>query len=453
MSVVENIQSSVRYYQGFAEALVDRINSVFRDDHPVTTADEMREGHRSSTAAVNEARELFAVHRERRKIAEECREMYETDGRAKKIIQTLARDATKNGFTLTVDDEEAQEIADDLIKRLKLLSRLDDWCRLSFRDGDTFLELAVTRDFDIHHVTRKPTLNMYRNSDKSDRFPDPTRAFFYTSRPWINEPGPDVLWFAEWQVIHARWDHDEGNRYGRPLLAASRGPWKRVKEGETDIAVRRKTRAGIKFLHTVEGDWGDIEKYKRENQAALNNPLAAVVDLFVNSKIGVQVLQGDARLSEIDDVKHHIKTFWLPSPVPMDLVGYGEDVDFSVIGHQKEQYDETLVAVQDWVTGEYLVPLLERQWMLKGIFPDDLNYEIEWASKQNVTPDDIEKLARAVAQFRALGASDDFIALLVAQFLPGVDPELLFAQVDDIDDESAERLVNITRGLMRAFKS
>jgi len=31
-----------------------------------------------------------------------------------------------------------------------------------------------------------------------------------------------ATWLADWQVIHARWDHDEGNRYGQPLFASAR---------------------------------------------------------------------------------------------------------------------------------------------------------------------------------------------------------------------------------------
>lgn len=454
MTIADSIRASFNYQRDLAEALVDNITSVFRREEPRTTSDEMmdlaKQRERSSTADVAG---MFKAHKERRKIVETCRDMYDEDGRAKKIIQTLARDATKNGFTLAVsNNDEAQEIADELVKRLHLDSRLDDWCRLTFRDGDSMLEIGVSEAMDIERVSRKPTLNMYRASDSSDRFPDPSRAFFYSDKPWVVHRPNNVIWFAEWQIIHARWDHDEGDRYGKPLLAASRGPWKRVKEGEIDIAVRRKTRAGMKYVHSIDGDDGDVLRYQERNKAALNNPLAAVVDLFHNKRVDVQVLQGDARLSEIDDVKHHIKTFWLPSPVPMDLVGYGEDVDFSVIGHQKEQYDETLEAVQGWVIGQLLVPLFERQWLLRGIFPDDLDYEIKWATKQLVTPEDVEKIARAVAQFRALGASEEFIAAIVAQFLPGIDPALLFAALD-AEEEGTERLANIARTLMTAFKS
>lgn len=449
MSVSDNVTaifSSPRYV---AEALADTIGRLFQRDAPATTADETDELIARRRNAVDAAAR-FKTGSDRRSVVETCREMYESDPRAKKILQTLARDATKGGFQLITEDQEALDVAEELRARLKLDNRLDDWCRLTVRDGDTFLELGVSAALDIERVTRKPTLSMYRNSNKSDRFDDPARAFYYSDKPWLVRPDANTIWFAEWQIIHARWDHDEGNRYGRPLMKASMDAWKRVKEGEIDIAVRRKTRAGMKYFHQIEGDNADVERYKAMNQDALDNPLAAIADFFFNQRVNVTTVQGDARLGEIDDVKHHIKTFWMPSPAPMDLLGYGEDVDFSVIGHQKEQYDESLEAVREWVTDQFIAPLLERQWLLKGIFPDDVDYEIKFAPKQQVTADSVEKIARAAAQLRALGVSEEVIGMLLAQFIPGLDPEMLFAATAP-EGDSVERLANITRTLMRSF--
>ena len=70
--------------------------------------------------------------------------MYKTDARAKGVIQTLARDMTRGGFSVSIpEDRSAEEIATGLAKRLKLSTRLDDWVRLALRDGDTFLEIGV----------------------------------------------------------------------------------------------------------------------------------------------------------------------------------------------------------------------------------------------------------------------------------------------------------------------
>ena len=51
----------------------------------------------------------------------------------------------------------AQEAADGLVGRLKLISRLDDWTRLTLRDGDSFLECAVDV---VNHPTRNRTADV-----------------------------------------------------------------------------------------------------------------------------------------------------------------------------------------------------------------------------------------------------------------------------------------------------
>jgi len=430
-------------------SIIDRITALFRRDHPKTTADEVvRQRPRPAADLISKLRSS----NERAAIIKDSRTMYQSDTRAESIMQTLARDAVAGGFMVDADDDNAIEIAHALRDRLKLNGRLDDWSRLTFRDGDTFLEIGVTNDLKIVDVTRKPTLLMHRNTDKADRFEDPSEAFWLSERAWLNDVPRDALWFAEWQIIHARWNHDEGNRYGRPLLASAIKSWKRMNEGELDMAVRRKTRAGMKYLHVVEGaDVGGIELYKELNKSALDNPFAAAADFFTNKPGSISAIQGDARLNDIADVQHHIHTFWLGSPVPMGIVGYGTDIDFSVIGHQKEQYDETLIEVQSWVTDQFVRPLIERQWLLAGILPDHLTYEIKWTPKKRVTAADIEKLFRAALAMRALGLPEETIAIILTWFLPGIEPDMLMTGNNSNGQVDTERLVNIATSLMRGM--
>src|SRR5690606_23051879 len=105
------------------------------------------------------------------------------DPRARAIIQTLARDAVKNGFELHVEGPRAREasaIATDLLDRVDFWSRLDDWVRLTLRDGDSFLEVAANPKGDIVHVSRKPALEMHVWADEFGQFIDPARAYFWT---------------------------------------------------------------------------------------------------------------------------------------------------------------------------------------------------------------------------------------------------------------------------------
>jgi hypothetical protein len=431
--------------------LIDRFTALFRRQGPAqekTTSDELARPSRPTAML-----DRFGVERSRREIVEVCRQMYDEDPRAAGVLETLARDAVMGGFQVQVEEgadaERAQEVADELIERLGLFKRLDDWARLSFRDGDSFLELSVDREGLIVDVTRKPTLEMHRNSNDQDRFEDPARAFWWADKLWIGQEAPqDAVWFAEWQMIHARWGHDEGSRYGRPLFAAARGPWKRIKEGEFDISVRRKTRAGMKFLHVIEGaSPADLEAYKTNNKDALDNPFSAIADFFTNKPGAIQAVQGDARLSEIDDVVHHIRTWWVKSPVPMSLVGYGQDLNRDVLEEQKLQYDRALESVTEWVEDQLVTPLLERQWLLQGMWPKGMSYNLTWAVKQALTAEILKTLAEALVRLQATGLFDDETLLrLAARIVPGLDMEMLLGALRQARASRPDEIGRIATG-------
>lgn len=426
-------------------SLIDHFTNLItrlRPAQPKTTSDEIRPASISSAASIIK---LFQVEQDRRSIVSDCRQMYDLDTRAEGVIATLARDAIKGGFTVNVkkgnNTKKAQTIATDLMTHLNLITRLDDWVRLTLRDGDSFLELSVDKSGLIQQVTRKPTLQIHRNSNNIDRFTDPTQAYWLGDEAWLFQPGPDAIWFADWQIVHARWKHDEGSRYGRPLFASARKAWKRMSEGETDIAVRRKTRAGMKYLHVIEGDETAVETYQRQNKDTLRNPFAAIADFFVNKKATIQAIQGDARLGEIDDVLHHIETWAVASPVPLALIGYGKDLNRDILEQKLEQYERALEPVTQWVIDQLLKPLIETQWLLQGIWPGGMEYDIIGASKKTLTAEALGAAAEAGLKLRALGWPDEVIIETLAPLIPGLDAEALLAamktaqanQPDEVD--------------------
>jgi hypothetical protein len=411
--------------------LIDRFQALF-------TPREMQE--KPATAMQPPAQPFnllkkFEIERDRKSVVEDCRNMYQEDPRARGVVNTLVRDAVKGGFEIAIEGgnaTQAQTIADELIARLHLFTRLDDWGRLTLRDGDSFLELIADNTGRIVDVSRKPTLQMYRNSDDFDQFTDPMQAFYWVDQNWgiMDKPPADAVFFAEWQIIHARYNEDEGSRYGQPLFASARGAYKRIKEGEFDIAIRRKTRAGLKFVHSLtDATAGDIEKYKEANKDVLDDPWAAVAD-FIGSNIDIKAVQGDARLNEIDDILHHIDTWAIASPVPMELIGYGRDLNRDVLEQKKEQYDDSIVAFREWLEFEILNPLLETQWLLMGIWPGGLDWSIEWKAKETPTPVDVGDLAKSMVALKASGLFDDETLIrMFAGYVPSVDVDAVLASL------------------------
>lgn len=424
--------------------LVDQIRALFKRSKPDA---EQTTTSKAAPPSYSDAIARFTAETSRAAIVKKCREMYAGDPRARKMIRMLARDLVKGGYVLTCSDHRAVEIAEGLRARLSLDQRLDDWVRLSLRDGDSFLELGVNQRMEISEVTRKPTLQVRRSSDDYDRFLDPERAFWQADSIYIDPP-KDAVWFAEWQIIHARWEHDEGSRYGTPMMAAGTGHWKKVTEGELDIAIRRKTRAGMKFNHKFPDNTGEdvIEKYREINQEALDDPFAAVADYF--GTVDINVIQGDAHLAEIADVQHQISTWFTAGEVPMELVAYGENLNRDVLEDKKAAYDETVEQLREWVTAELVRPLLEIQWLLQGIYPPSLNYSIKWQTKRILTPQDILAVGQAAMQLRIVGVREEVIWTILAHFLPGVDVADLAASTDQAGGDT-ERFDQILSGSER----
>ena len=419
--------------------LIDRFQNLFRPRPTVAEpATLVTPPPRPSTLMG-----VFAAESDRRSVVEDCRRMVADDTRASEVIKAMARDAVKGGFELNIEGpraDEARAEADALLVRISFWERIDDWVRLTLRDGDSFLELGANTAGDIVHVSRKPSLEIGRWSDEFDQFYNPVKAFFWTDQMWMNSltPPANATWFAEWQMIHARGGADEGTRYGRPLFASARKAFKRMSEGELDIAIRRKTRAGMKFVHSLEdASEADILAYQARNKAVLSEPFAAIADFFSNKRTSIQAIQGDAHLSEIEDVLHHIRTWWVASPVPMSLLGYGQDLNRDVLGDQKDQYDGVKEDQSAWVTGQFVKPLIERQWLLKGIWPEGLVWSAEWAAKRVLTATTLKEAADAMLKLKALGLRDETIVRLLSRFIPGFDAE---AEIQALGERLADEL-------------
>jgi len=419
--------------------LKQRVSAFF---NPPSAQADSSTAQAGAEAVVSEYEKLKA-DRDRMAKIKTCRTMYETDPRVKKALKMYATDLVKAGFIVKTKNEQAKQIASDLQKRLGLNKKLQDVTRLSGRDGDSFYEVAVDDQLNIIELSRKPTLRMRRNTNGADKFMDPMRAYYMIDENYMGTGIPEnAMWFSQWQIIHARWDHDDESRYGTPMWASATGAFKRVTEGETDLAVRRKVRAGMRLLHVVEGNESDLKAYKEMNKAALQTPTAAHLDMFSNKTGSITAVQGDAHLNEINDILHQVATMFAASDVPMELVAYGEGLNRDILGEKKQEYEESLDDGREWLTEEFLKPLLERQWLLSGILPASIEYEIIWRTAKPLTPADLRDLADAISRLRLLGVKDEILQQLMALFIRNVDDDLM-----NMDGFSVDQFAQNLKGI------
>jgi hypothetical protein len=416
------------------------ISNMFRKSAPPVV--EVDAGPRAASITADDIYERMKADRERVAVVNTCVRMYETDPRVKKAHRFYARDIVRAGFLVKTKNMEAKAIADSLQKRIGLNQLLEDAVRETSRDGDSMYELVIDNMLNISEVSRKPTLQVRRNSNSRDKFDNPSQAFWMGGQSWQTEPPKDALFFSEWQIIHARWDHEKNKRYGTPMFASATSAFKRMEDGELNIAVRRKQGGAMMRQHVVEGSPADLQKYKEDNEKVLGK-LAAVTDIFSNKPSSLFIHQGDGNLDKIGDVTHHVATVMAASDVPMELIVYGDGLNRDILGEKKEEYEETLSQGREWLTEQMIRPLLERQWLLNGILPASVNYEIIWRTAKPLTPADLRDLADALSRYKLLGVEDGVIKQLAALYLRNVDVDILQSDGFSVD-QFAQNLKGIS---------
>jgi len=424
-----------------ADNLLQRIKNVFipQKDVQTTQSDTSTKG----TDAVIAEYEKLKADRDRISKIKTCRLMYDSDSRIEKAHRVYSQDIVKAGFLVVTKDERAKQIAVDLQKRIDMNQLLEDAVRETSRDGDSFYEVVIDDDLQITELSRKPTLQVHRASNDYDKFSDPNRAFWQGTERWMSpEPPKDAVWFPQWQMIHARWKHDSGERYGKPMFSASTGAYKKVDDGELNMAVRRKMSASQIRLHIVEGSPSDLETYKEKNKSAFGR-LNAVTDLFMNKKGTIDVKQGDGNIDKMGDVQHFVATMMAGSDVPMELIVYGEGLNRDILGEKKEEYENNQKQGREWLTSQIVKPVLERQWLLNGILPAMVNYQIVWRTAKKLSPAELRDLSDALARLKLLGVKDEVIQVIAASYIQDVEDDILNMEGFSVD-QFAQNLKGIS---------
>lgn len=420
--------------------IVQTIAGLFKRNAPaVATTAQTAPG--AVSVSGSDIYEKMKADRDRAAVVNTCIKMYKTDPRVKKAHRFYARDIVRAGYYVKTEDKQAKAIADALQTRLNLNQKLEDAVRETSRDGDSMYEVVVDENMDIVELSRKPTLQMHRNSNSRDTFDNPLKAFWQHPDSFHSLPPEDAVWYAQWQIIHARWDHEQNERYGTPMFASATGAFKKVEDGEINVAVRRKVGGSITRLHSIDGGSADVQKYKEDNAAVLGK-VSAVIDLFTNKAASIDIKQGDGNLDKIGDVNHHVATMMAASDVPMELIVYGDGLNRDILGEKKEEYAETLVQGREWVTDQIIQPLIHLQWLLKGILPANVNYKINWRTGKTLTPADLRDLGDAMAKWKLLGADDTVLKQMAALYLRDVDMEILSG-----DGFSVEQFANNIKGI------
>jgi len=429
------------------QGLIDKITSMFRSSRR-TSGDQSNTGIGTQEEYSKHDRlvQLFKVEQDRQTIIKEANEMYHNDDRCKAVIDNAAEDCTYGDFEVVVSEvkgHSVDEVQELLNNTSKLFGELTGWVKKALTEGDAFIQNVVAGS-DIVKVVKMPASTMRRNSNKQDEFEDPLRAFAQVDPLSgsaftldLNQLGPnDADWFAEWQIVHARWNR-LGNKYGNSIFRSSRGSYKKMREGETDMAIRRKTRAGKKYVHSLEdASDAELEAYKNRNKDILNNPFAAIADFFSNKKTTVTSIEGDAKLGDITDVKHHIENFFAGQPVPKSLVGFGQDINRDILDKQEAQYLRKLEMLFDWVVDQIIRPVFDLQLLLKGILPESVTYSIQPPDRSTET---YAEVLDGSVKLKSLGLPNRVILQNLKKVITDLDVDAVLEEMENEQGQNKDK--------------
>lgn len=396
---------------------------------------------------------------DRTSVIRDCRKMFDEDIRIHQNLWRVASDMVSGNFGVHVKEgpykKRVEDIANDALINLGLMTNtgragldLISYITYVMRDGDLFLQLGMN-DNGVAEILKMPLMStdidgylsysktafpvFFRNSNVMDKFDNPAKAYYLSqsSLPMTNiATNPNVQWFRDWQIIHARWQHEKPRKYGTPLLSAGRITYKMLREGETDIAIRRKTRAGQKRQHKIKGaTTTTIDQYKEWNQDSLSDIAAAAADFFTNENTEINVLQGDEQIGIIDDIQHHLDTLGVGMIVPLSMTGYGKQVSRDILEFQNVEYRRLLEVFGLFPIEAIVKPVVEMNWLLNGIFPGNYDWAVEWSSKEpwKLTADGLFKMFGLV--------SPPYWAIMASKVLPdfNIEKELPYIQKAYID--------------------
>lgn len=195
---------------------IQRLQRLFFGKEPSRTT---HTGISTSLLGLGDPRtKLFTLRRTRESVLRDAAEMQNNDPRWASVLDAIARDATLGGFAFCFHNEgrlrrpkgvpQAQRILEAFTKQSGLMDKLEGWTRALIRDGDLFTELIVEEE------TQKPVgvkkldtrITVPAVNEKGGWIYGPERAYYQTDGTTENAK----TWFAEWQIVHAKWGADEG---------------------------------------------------------------------------------------------------------------------------------------------------------------------------------------------------------------------------------------------------
>ena len=397
------------------ERLQNFIKPLFERSIPQTPASpvNMNRGLQRNVPPGLEKLEVANISRDRHSQSAEIRQMVDSDPRWDRMLYKLASDASYKNFTVVVESadgkrmqKKAQAVIDRTRHLIKDKQKLRGWTKGLLRDGDLFLQLIVdTENREVVRAKKLAAEITHSRMDAEGNFPADKKPYYQKAH---NNPMDAEREFEEWEIVHLKWDEEDGKQYGKSLLASSRLTWRRLESAEKNLAVRRAIRAGLKRHHKLgSGDKPaspkEINEYEEKQKDTLSRPTEATQDIFTNHLVEITTLMGDETIGDIEDLKWTEGLFSIATGIPQALLSGGRETatNFTVIKEQEEDYLRVVGDI-DEVMEQAFTRIFDLALLLKGINPDSVVYVFNWGAKDR---EDIDRKVLRAERLQGIGLS------------------------------------------------
>lgn len=389
-------------------AITDNIKNAVKALFGILPQPNVSTGLQLPVTKIMEQYNLYATQNDRQTKIKECREMAEKDVRVKLVLNKESADAMVNLFTVNITSanneqtqKKAQVIIDKTIANCQIYTKAKGWIKATLRDGDFFGEIVV--DDNTKEITRLKKLEpliTWSNINSEGNYPEGEPAYYQTDPYIVSEK---IKTFEEWQILHLKWQEEDGKPYGEPMFASARQARKYLESGEKNIVARRSTVSGdethFQIGNPERPNQQEILDFQKNNEDTITNPLRPVRQWFSTGNVNIKKLSSDSTLGDLTDIEYFENQLYQIAGVPKALAGKDKDINRDVLQEQEEDYYRVIQSINDlWETG--LRMLFDFALLLQNIDPASVEYTVNWGAKDR---EDIDaKIVRA-KELQSLG--------------------------------------------------
>jgi hypothetical protein len=412
---------------------------------PADNPDAAKTTEIGSSASVSprtaEQARLFVERYDRRSVISDVEKMQADNPLIAEAHQMFVDTAVSKGFTCTVErtagrgtkaglQNRAQREIDRIVKDLNMRRKIPSWGKMFLLHGDCFLQ-NIEVGGQLVNVKAMPTVSMERNSDDRDVFPDVFHAYHQVD-VGSNE---EIARFALWQITHGRWNFRDGQRYGSSQYLQIRTMSRLFLQMLGDQAVRRATRGPMRLEHSIgtpehPGNETDVSTYLKNNsltELANRDSLKITTDFFHNGMAKVTALQGDQKLSDIEDIQFMLNCLFPRTMMAKGLIGFGENVSRDILDEQQQFLFTAQDLLIDVLEYDAMRPTFDIGLLFAGIDPDSVTYTIQFEERMS----ELGKLARMEVLLECYEAG----VMTEKQLITRAAPYLVVKNVDEYIEE------------------